>query len=204
MEDWKAQTRRAYETFPDLYEKRFAEHFQNRVVHEASLFVDKLPGPSILDLGSGPGCHAAYFQRRGCDVLCLDISPAMVERCRRKGLRADIADMENAEFDSASFDGVWAYASLLHLPKERIPAVIAKVGTWLKPRGILYLAFKQGEQQGLESHERFPGTQRWFSYVTDEEVIDWCRDTGLFLESFTQFQASARSIFMQYTFAQKT
>jgi SAM-dependent methyltransferase len=199
MEDWKAETVESYERYWQLYDERFAEHFRLRVTEEADSFLASLQGRQILDLGSGPGVHAEFFRKRGFNVMCVDLSPAMVGLCLRRGLRAEVADMEKLEYKPDSFDGVWAYASLLHLPKDRIPGMIAKIRSWLRPDGLLAMAFKEGAAQGLEGHERFPGTKRWFTYVEAEEVMDWCAD-GFVPIRCSAVQASKRSTFMNFTF----
>lgn len=195
MEDWKAETIAAYDRYPELFDRRFQDHFRENVVEEANLFLANLPGRRILDLGSGPGVHAEFFKERGFNTHCIDLSPAMVEICRRRGLRADIADMETIDFNLRSFDGIWAYASLLHLPKDRIQPMISKFRKWLKRDGILAAAFKLGQAQGLEDHHRFPGTQRWFSYVTPKEVLEWC-DDGFEPMCCTSYFVSERTTFI--------
>ncbi len=200
MEDWKAETLAAYDRYPELFAERFAKHFRERVIVEANFFLYNLPGRRILDLGSGPGAHAEFFKGHGFSVLCTDLSPAMVGLCRQRGLRAEVADMEELEFNLGSFDGIWAYASLLHLPKARIPAMIAKLRKWLKTDGILSMAFKQGSDERLEDHERFPGAKRWFSYVTPEEVMGWCKD-GFSPLRCTSQRVSERSTFISFAFA---
>jgi SAM-dependent methyltransferase len=199
MEGWKRETVAAYDLYPELFDERFGKHFHERVINDAEAFLINLRGRAILDLGSGPGIHAEFFMSRGFEVMCIDLSPAMVERCRRRGLRAEIADMESLDYRPDSFDGIWAYASLLHLPKERIPAMIAKLRGWLKPQGILAMAFKQGDGEGLEPHERFPHTQRWFTYVTMQEAMNWCEGGFKPIRSTTH-KVSERSTFINLMF----
>src|SRR3989344_6002149 len=60
------------------------------IPQEANWFLRHLPeeGAKILDLGSGPGVLAGDFTKAQVDVLCLDFSDAMVQRCQEKGLKA--------------------------------------------------------------------------------------------------------------------
>ncbi len=167
--DYKQETKRTYETYPEVFDKRFQLHFAKHVQPEADIFISHLNGKKIVDLGCGPGNHADYFRQKGLEVLCIDISEEMVRLCKQKGLRAEVIDFENLELDG-QFDGVWAYASLLHIPKNKIQNVVSRIEKVLKQEGILGLSLKEGKGEGFEPHHRFPGTQRWFTYYTDDEI----------------------------------
>jgi len=197
--DYKAETIQAYEKYAEHFDRKFALHFEKWVKPYAQAFLALLPGTRVLDLGCGPGCHAQYFQKHGLDVLCCDLSPAMVEYCRRKGLNASVMDMEDLGFPPCSFDGIWAYASLLHLPKAKIPGVIARLRSMLRQRGVIAVSFKQGRTEGFEGHEDLPGTQRWFSRVTAEELIAWF-DVGFELLCSASTTVSAKSTFIHAVF----
>jgi len=199
MEDSKAETIRAYDGYAGLFDQRFEEHFNRHLIEQADYFLSQLPGRRILDLGCGSGNHAAYFQKCGYEVFGIDLSPAMVEICRRKGLRAEVRDMEELDFPDASFDGVWAYASLLHLRKTAIPGVIAALTPLIRRRGILAVSFKKGRAQGFEEHERFPGVRRWFTRVELDEILDWC-DKGFDPIRSRSIKASERSTFIHVMF----
>jgi hypothetical protein len=53
------------------------------------------------------------------------------------------------------FDGVWACASLLHLPKAELPDALQRLGRSLKPRGALYASFKYGTFEGERDGRHF-------------------------------------------------
>jgi 8-oxo-dGTP diphosphatase len=168
--EYKTPTIKTYNLYPAEFNQKFDDHFTNLVQKEAEEFIPLLPGKRLLDLGSGPGNHALFFHNQNLDVHCIDLSEEMVKLCKEKGLNAEVMDIENLTFAPESFDGIWAYASLLHIPKERIPALVPRLADILKPGGMLALALKKGEGQGFETHASYPGTQRWFSYFSDREV----------------------------------
>lgn len=169
--DYKQETVRAYNQYTSHFSEKYARHFEQHVRPDADLFITHLPARAkLLDLGSGPGHHAAYFQHHGLDVICIDLSERMAAACREKGLHAIVMDIENLLLPEGMFDGIWAYASLLHIPKQNLPRVITKLTRLLKPSGMLGLAVKQGEGERFETREEFPGTQRWFSYYGDDEI----------------------------------
>jgi len=168
--DYKEELKKAYNQYAKKFDEKFQRRFQDFIRPEADAFLEHLSGKKILDLGSGAGNHAKYFQNKEFDVLCVDISEEMVNLCQEKGLRAEVMDMENLKLPEKSFDGVWAYTSLIHIPKKDIPRVIEEVVKVLEPGGILGLAVKEGSGEGLESDERYPDTKRWFSYFTSDEI----------------------------------
>ncbi len=172
---YKIATRHAYNMYPDLFDEKFEWTFQTYAKPKADTFIAELPGKSILDIGSGPGNHAVYFQTQGLDVLCGDISQAMVERCKEKGLNARILDIQALPFQGPTFDGIWAYAVILHLPRTDVSQIIAQLALLLKPNGVLGLAVKEGQGEGMEHHTSYPNTERWFTYFQEEEMVTLCQ-----------------------------
>lgn len=170
MESYKSITIQPYKTFLDSFDKKFDKHFSLFVKPAADQFLSSLSGPRVLDLGSGPGNHAQYFASKGCSVVCADLSPAMAYRCRQRFLSSIVMDLEHPVFKPSSFDGIWAYASLLHLKKDALPSLVPKLASLLTSRGYLGAALKEGTGEGFETHPDYPGTQRWFSYYTEKEI----------------------------------
>ncbi|HLF54297.1 MAG TPA: class I SAM-dependent methyltransferase [Candidatus Nanoarchaeia archaeon] len=201
--DYKTETKKTYEKYAKAFEQKFSEFFELRVKEEADLFLKHLKGKKILDLGAGPGTHAKYFQDKGYDVLCIDLSEEMVKICREKGLKAEVMDIENLQLPEKSFDGVWAYASLLHVPREKIPQVIKAIAKILKPGGILGVAVKEGKGQNFETNEKYPGTERWFTYFTDEEMKQSFAD-GFELVHSSKTNAKNKYVFLNYFFRRLT
>ncbi len=171
--DYKSETKKSYNLYPHKFDAKFSENVK-AVKEKADEFLNSLNGKKILDLGSGSGHHALYFQEKGFDPLCIDISEAMIQLCKRKGLPARVMDMENVSLPEEHYDGIWAYASLLHIPRANLPSVMEKLASLLKPHGILALTVKEGQGEGFEAQEEYPGTQRWFTYFTEQEMQSLC------------------------------
>ncbi|KIC48277.1 class I SAM-dependent methyltransferase, partial [Leisingera sp. ANG-S] len=81
-------------------------------------FTARLPeGGTLLDLGCGPGHWAARFRDAGFRVAALDASPEMAEAARAAyGIEVITAGFHALDAE-AVFDGIWAYFSLLHVPR---------------------------------------------------------------------------------------
>ncbi len=182
------ETAAAYDIFADDFAGKFNLHFTAFIRAEADRFLDHLPGNRVLDLGSAAGRHSAYFREQHCHPVCFDSSEALIQRCRAQGLPAVLADMRNLPFASGSFDGVWSYNSLLHLPKKDLPGAVDGIARVLGKNGILGVAVKEGEGEGFETHARYPGVKRYFSYFTDAEF------RGFFDSRFQFIYASRMSV----------
>lgn len=110
---------------------------------------------TILDLGCGSGRDAKAFLTAGFRVDAIDGSE---EICKLASSYLGIA-VRHQSFDqldaSSQYDGIWACSSLLHLPKEKLPEIFARIEKALKPGGIFYCSFKQGEFEGLRNGRYF-------------------------------------------------
>lgn len=112
-------------------------------------FAGLLPPGPVLDVGCGPG-HVGRFVREasGREVSGLDLSPKMVAvaRERNPGMDFEVGDLRSLPFGSASFAGVIAFYSVIHLQSEELPAAFAEMARALKPGGWLVVAFHAGEE----------------------------------------------------------
>lgn len=166
--DDKSETIAAYETYPEDFDVEFERHMRLYNMGHAGRFLCSLHGTRILDIGSGPGNYAAEFADQGFDVLCGDISPKMVDYCRRKGLAAEVLDIETFDLGRC-FNGIWANAVLLHLPKTALPSVFERIARHLAPNGVFACSVKEGEGEGMKEDPDYPGTRRFFSHYSEEE-----------------------------------
>lgn len=112
-------------------------------------FLDYLPPRAhILDLGCGSGRDAKAFLDLDYQVTAIDGSKACCEMAEAYIGQAVLCQtFDELDFDQV-FDGVWACASLLHVPYEKLTDVFRKIARVLKPGGILYASFKYGDFEG--------------------------------------------------------
>ena len=113
------------------------------------------PKASILDFGCGSGRDSRYFAERGFAVTAVDGCAELVEIASSyTGLT--VKQMLFQELSEVcAYDGIWACASILHLPKAELVAVLKKLEAALKPEGYLYVSFKYGDFEGLRNGRYF-------------------------------------------------
>ncbi len=167
------------------YYNQYAEQFAERTAGAdmsfcRDVFLKYLPEHAlILDAGCGSGRDSRIFREKGYRVCAIDASEEMCRvAARRIGRLVQCMRFEEMAWQE-HFDGIWACASLLHVPRCELPAVLGKFHQALKPGGMLYASFKYGS--GEEAR-----LGRFFSDYRLGELEDAFLRDGLFslAESF--------------------
>ena len=126
---------------------------------QLEVFLSRLPpGGRVLELGTGGGRHAKTMLDRGFDVTATDGSAqlaAEAEKLLRRPVKVMLFDELDAE---AAYDGIWASASLLHVPAEQLGDVLRRIHRALVPGGYFVASYKAGNGPG---HDRFG---RYYNY----------------------------------------
>ena len=133
-------------------------------------FLEKLdPGAYILDFGCGAGRDTKYFLSQGYRVDAIDGSEQL---CRiasdHTGIKVRQILFQELEANE-KYDGIWACASILHLPKKELKEVLKKMLTALKTDGWIYTSFKYGEYEGNRNG-------RYFTDFTTDTFKDFMHD----------------------------
>lgn len=119
-------------------------------------FLSALPaGARILELGCGNGMDAEWMLARGFDVDATDGTPELVAEARtRIGARARVLRFDALDA-RADYDGVWACASLLHVPAAQLSEILDRIHAALRPRGVFVASFKGGTGEGRDGMGRY-------------------------------------------------
>ena len=109
----------------------------------------------ILDFGCGSGRDAKYFYDREFEVDAVDGSEELCKLAYEyTGL--NVKQMLFSELAAVEeYDGIWACASILHLPSSELKDVLLKMIKALKNDGIIYASFKYGEYEGIRNGRYF-------------------------------------------------
>ncbi len=179
----KAQLRRISEITIGHYDRTAQGYWDGTRNHDVSqnhaAFLDAIEGDhpfSILDLGCGPGRDLQHFRSLGHDVTGLDGSEKFVAMARANS-RCDILhqDFLAMVLPESRFDGVFANASLFHVPSQELPRVLLELATTLKPRGVLFCSNPRGNNEESFSGDRygcFLELDTWRNYVTAVGFIE--------------------------------
>jgi len=153
-----------YEEYAEEYSKL---HPIDKIKNLLDFFTEHLNGNKVLDVGCGPGRDAKYFSEHNLDVTGIDLTSKFIEMASQNAPNAKIIqmDMRYLDFPYSTFDGIWACASFLHLPKYDAENTLRRFRRVLKPNGLLYIGVKQGEG------EYFVG-DRYFSFYKLDEFRD--------------------------------
>ncbi|HPE14868.1 MAG TPA: class I SAM-dependent methyltransferase [Bacilli bacterium] len=151
----------------DSNAKNYVERTINADMSQAiGRFLKYLPNNAyILDFGCGSGRDSKTFIDLGYEVLAWDGSlelAKLASKYLKQPVRCeDFLRLDNEE----TFDGVWACASILHLPNNDLVEVLKKISDALKPGGYLYTSFKNGKGEKIV-------LDRFFNYVDHDKMIE--------------------------------
>jgi SAM-dependent methyltransferase len=177
----------------DHYERTADGFWEGTRDHDVSqnvtALLTHLQGPppfAILDFGCGPGRDLRMFRTLGHDAVGLDGSRRFVEMARAySGCEVWCQDFLALVLPPARFDGIFANASLFHVPSCALPRVLGELRAALKPRGILFASNPRGDGQEGWQGERYGtwwGFDAWCAQVTAAgfELVDhYYRPSGL-------------------------
>ena len=97
------------------------------------------PGSSLVDLGCGTGVPWTRRLAERFRVTGVDISASQIDVARRNVPAATFlcSDVASVDVEAGSLDGVTAFHSICHLPREEHPALLTRIASWLRPGGLL-------------------------------------------------------------------
>lgn len=142
------------------YDENAKEFCKNTVDVDMSFCRDKFlkymkSVANILDAGCGSGRDSVVFKQLGYQVTAMDASPEICKEAEKVlGQKVICKTFEELD-DENVYDGIWACASLLHVPKERVEEVLHRLKRALKNEGILYASFKYGDEEKVVNGRLF-------------------------------------------------
>lgn len=185
------KTIKTYDSLAKEYDKEtsgFWEQFPKTFFNK---FIQLNGKTRVLNIGSGPGRDGLILRNAGLDVTCLDASKSMIKLSTECGLNSVLGDFNSLPFQSGEFDGVWAYTSLLHVPKSEVVIPLSEINRVLKFKGIFGAGFIEGDSESYKENLGV-GKPRWFSYYKKEELENLLNNNGFKVVYFEEFKPSTK------------
>ena len=165
------------------YEQHAIDYAEGTRDHDVTQNIDTLlrhlegPRPwTILDLGCGPGRDLARIAATGNTVVGLDGSDAFVQMARAAtGVEVLHQNFVALDLPPARFDGIFANASMQHVPGDALPDVLRRLHDTLKPRGVLFASIPRGDdQEGWNGarYSRFHGIDGWRRFLETAGFVE--------------------------------
>jgi len=175
------------------YDSRADEFWQGTRDHDVSqnmaALLKHIEGPApftILDFGCGPGRDLKAFTGRGHVAVGLEGSARFAAMARKySGCEVLEQDFLSLELPAARFDGVFANASLFHVPGRELPRVLRELHAALKPGGALFSSNPRGANEEGWNRGRYGAyhdLETWRAYLATAgfaELAHYYRPEGL-------------------------
>jgi SAM-dependent methyltransferase len=194
---WLDDTRISYDTVAVSYagllrESLSGEPFQRGILALFAELVRAQGNGPVADIGCGPGRVTAHLRGLGLDAFGVDLSPAMIDVARQDhpGLRFEVGSMTSLHLADDSLTGLLAWFSLIHVPDEEVPAVLAGFFRVLRPGGPLLVGFHAGEGSTLKT-EGYGGhpMKVYVHRRSPRRVAAWLRAAGFTVEAEMEHHA---------------
>jgi len=177
----------------DYYERNAAAFWEGTRDHDVGQNIDALlrhlaapPPLAILDFGCGPGRDLKTFRERGHEAVGLDGSPSFAAMARsHSGCEVWCQDFLALDLPAGRFDGIFANASMFHIPSQDLPRVLAALRGTLKPGGVLFCSNPRGNNEEGWNRGRYGvyhDLEQWRRYLDAagfDELEHYYRPAGL-------------------------
>ena len=154
---------------------------------DADAFLNYLKkGSRILDVGCGAGLKSKYLVQKGFKVVGIDFSEEMIQLAKQYVAEAKflVWDITQKLTFKEKFDGVFAQAVLLHIPKKDALNVLKNLVFVLNPGGLFWLSVKE-QKTGMAPEELVKENdygyayERFFSFFTLPEIKEYMQKLGM-------------------------
>ena len=177
----------------DFYNRHAEDFWEGTRDHDVSQNIAALlqhiegaPPYTLLDFGCGPGRDLQTFTALGHVAIGLEGAAQFADMARAdSGCEVWQQDFLKLHLPTERFDGVFANASLFHVPSRELPRVLRELHATLKPGGVLFASNPRGNNEEGWNRGRYGAyhdLETWRRYVTDAgfvELTHYYRPAGL-------------------------
>ncbi len=145
------------------------------LIKEFNLFKKYIQGKKVIELGCGNGRDVRLFYENHFDYVGIDASIEMLNKAKNRIPNGNfkLQNFYKIKFPQKTFDGFWAAASLVHVPKQRMEGVLKNIWKILKPNGIGFISIRQKKDidEGYVNSV-YSNLPRFFSFYENKEFSD--------------------------------
>jgi SAM-dependent methyltransferase len=177
----------------DYYNGRAEDFWQGTRDHDVSQniasllqYIEGKPPFTILDFGCGPGRDLKVFAERGHIAIGLEGAAPFAAMARaHSGCEVWQQDFLKLDLPEHHFDGVFANASLFHIPSQELPRILMELRATLKPGGVLFSSIPRGSNEEGWNGGRYgayhdlESWRRFLSSAGFTELTHYYRPAGL-------------------------
>ena len=178
------------------YDQNALSYYEGTKNHDVSQNINALlraihldPPFTILDFGCGPGRDLLTFKNLGHIAVGLEGSSQAAQLARmHSGCEIWVQNFLNLDLPENHFDGIFANASLFHVPQQLLPHVLNDLWSTLKPNGILFSSNPRGNNEEMWQGSRFGSyhdLKAWQTFMSNSNFVEiehYYRPSGLPIE----------------------
>jgi SAM-dependent methyltransferase len=185
LEDISARTLEHYNSRAEGFWQGTRDHDVSQNIGTLLAHIEGPPPFTILDFGCGPGRDLKAFTERGHVAIGLEGSERFSAMARDQGFEVWQQDFLKLDLPPGRFDGVFANASLFHVPKQELPRIALELRATLKPRGVLFSSNPRGDNvEGWNGgrYAAYHDLDAWRGFMTSAgfcEITHYYRPAGL-------------------------
>jgi ubiquinone/menaquinone biosynthesis C-methylase UbiE len=171
------------EHYDKLADEFFYRNSVTMYAKEYDIFFNLLSEDSlIVEIGCGIGRDAVRLAGK-YKYIGIDGSKSMLEIAKKNNPQAEfeVKDFYNLDFPNKTFDGFWAAASLLHVPKSEIVDVLKGIKRIIKDGGIGFISLKlkdSFDEGVIKENKKGIPTERYFAFYEEGEFNHFLEETG--------------------------
>ena len=145
LDNITAVTLAQYNQYAEEFRAGTRHHDVSQNIAALLRHITGVPPFTILDFGCGPGRDLSAFAGLGHMAIGLDGAARFVAMAQADtGCEVWHQDFLALDLPDARFDGIFANASLFHVPSSELPRVLRQLHATLKPGGILFSSNPRG------------------------------------------------------------
>ena len=185
MNSVEGLTLQYYDDHAESFREGTRDHDVSQNIASLLKYIEAAPPFAILDFGCGPGRDLKAFAALGHAPIGLEGAARFADMARAEGLTVWHQNFLALELPDNHFDGIFANASLFHVPRRELPRVLRELGASLKPRGVLFSSNPRGPNEEGCYHGRwcvYHDLDGWRRFMRDagfEELERYYRPAGL-------------------------